>query len=139
MKFWFGPRIRHPFFPGLHATPAAEAKPLSPALYGSFQELVRAAEGGALVRRAVFVSHIVGESERNLLWRRFQVPVFVVLADPKGRVVAYECEAQNGLHVSDATAAETAVCDCGRPGLMTGLRLQPLLRMPGFEPSPEGG
>ena len=103
MHFTFGPRIRHPFFPGLHATPAAEAKLSNPALYGTYQELLRAAEGGASVRRAVFVTQMEGQpllsdSEREVLWRRFQVPAFVLLLDGRQHVMAYECEAQSGLH-----------------------------------------
>lgn len=124
MLFSFGLRIRHPFFPGLHPTPATEAKPLNPALYGTFQELARAAGAGARVQRAVFVTcledePVPGDSEHDALWEMFQVPAFAMLLDGKGRPLAYECEAQNGLHLSGKgglASADTIVCECGRPG-----------------------
>ena len=124
MEFPFGSRIRHPFFPGLYATPAAAAKPMNPALYGTFQELVRAWGAGARVRRAVFVTcrhdePLPGDSQRDALWEMFQVPVFAMLLDARGRLLAFECEAQNGLHVNarrPAASADTATCACGRPG-----------------------
>ena len=55
--------------------------------------------------------------ERDRLWQIFEVPVYGLLLDQKGKVLAYECEAQNGLHVA-ATAGEVqySPCDCGRPG-----------------------
>jgi len=124
MQLRFGPRIRHPFFPGLNATPAGEARPLNPALYGTFEELVRAADAGALVSRAVFVIHLedellLSDSDRDALWERFQVPAFALLLDRKRRVLAFECEAQSGLHVVPRypiASADTALCECGRPG-----------------------
>jgi hypothetical protein len=124
MQFHFGAGIRHPFLPGLRATPAREAKPLNPALYGTFRELERAAAAGARVRRAVFVTceenePVPGDSEHDALWEMFQVPAFAMLLDAKGHVLAFECEAQSGLHVSAGGAAasdDTAICECGRPG-----------------------
>src|SRR5579863_5088519 len=124
MYFGFRPRIRHPFFPGLALTPAGEAKTVSNALYGTFEELLRAAEGGARAKRAVFLTIREGEpalseDDRDALWARFQVPVFLLLLDGKDRVLAYECEAQTGLHVSPKhpmARAVSAVCECGRPG-----------------------
>ena len=123
MFFSFGSRIRHPFFPGLATTPAVGAKQHCTALYGSVRELDRAAEGGIHVRRAVFVTHSEGEpfltmSDRDALWEKFQVPVLAMLLDRAGRVVAYECEVQDGLHVGPKHPAscDAEICGCGRPG-----------------------
>lgn len=124
MQLGLGPRIRHPLFPGLHAIPARDSSTCSTALHGTFQELLRAARKGARVRRAVFLTCTEGEplpaeAERNTLWELFRVPVFAVLLDRKGRVLAYECEAQSGMHLNGryaAALADTVVCDCGRPG-----------------------
>ena len=124
MQFGFGARIRHPLFPGLIPTPAREAKAVSCALHGTFPELVHAACEGAQATRAVFVILRVDEAplseqDRDLLWDLFQVPAFLLMLDGKDRVLGYECEVQNGLHVtarfpSDSAAA--AECECGRPG-----------------------
>jgi len=66
-------------------------------------------------------SPFLSESERDQLWQMYQVPVFAVLLDRNGRLLAYECEAQSGLHVGSqapwsAGALESAPCECGRPG-----------------------
>jgi hypothetical protein len=123
MFFSFGSRIRHPFYPGLTPTPAGEATRTCTALYGSYAELARAK--AVEVRRAVFVIHTEGERflnalERNELWRKYEVPIFAMLLDSAGRVVAYECEVQDGLHVSPKHPASEGkseiTCDCGRPG-----------------------
>jgi hypothetical protein len=124
MQFGFGPRIRHPFFPGLTPTPAEEAKESCAALYGTYPELLRAAQAGVRVRRAVLVTRFepepgLSDRDRELLWELFEVPAFAMLLDRKGHVVAYECEAQSGLHVNPKYAAAgsaTALCGCGRPG-----------------------
>lgn len=122
-------------FPGLHATPARDCSAWSIALNGAFRELVLAANRGARVRRAVFLTcredePLPGEAERNTLWELFQVPVFVILLDRKGRVLAYDCEAQCGMHLNAGRAsapADAVVCDCGRPGRKLPAReLQPV-------------
>jgi len=124
MPFSFGPRIRHPFFPWLTPTPAGEAKSVSSALYGSFPELIRAAHAGAQASRAVFVTLRQQETpltdrQRDTLWELFQVPSFVLLLDGKRHLLAYECEAQSGLHVNPKypiASSTAAACECGRPG-----------------------
>jgi hypothetical protein len=118
--------IRHPFYPGLAATPAAGCEGPCAALSGTFRELIRAADAGARARRMIFALHYPGspflsESERDELWQAFQVPVFALLLDHDGRLLAYECEAQSGLHVEphapwSAGVMESAPCECGRPG-----------------------
>ena len=125
--------MRHPLFPKLPATPAARAKGIHAALYGSFQELIAARYAGASVRRAVFVTVREGDpplsaENRDALWEIYQAPSYVLLLDYRGRLLAYECETQSGLHVSDSGGSawewltgrdagdEPVVCECGRPG-----------------------
>src|SRR5690242_12214361 len=59
------------------------------------------------------------EEDREQFWRVFQVPVFEQRVGFDGRVVAYECEAHDGLHVMPERAAfeETAASEL----LMTSL------------------
>jgi phenylacetate-coenzyme A ligase PaaK-like adenylate-forming protein len=44
------------------------------------------------------------EAERELLWKRFKVPVFQQLRGFQGELLAAECDAQVGFHVNAATA-----------------------------------
>jgi hypothetical protein len=116
--FFFRRRIRHPFFPDLAADPAGKARGRSKALAGTFSELERAAARGAQAARAVFVltakGQCLSDGERDKLWRLFQVPVYAMV-ERSGRVEAWECEAQNGLHAADG--GDGIVCACGRPGI----------------------
>jgi hypothetical protein len=123
MQLWFRPRIRHPFFPGLSATPAAEAKGRCVALSGTYLQLTQAAFAGALPRRAVFAVHYeqdpyLNDTQRDSLWQMFQVPVYGLMLDRGRRLIGYECEAQNGLHVpkTAGTIIRWQPCECGRPG-----------------------
>ncbi|HMD70474.1 MAG TPA: hypothetical protein VKF41_03985 [Bryobacteraceae bacterium] len=127
MSLWFRPRIRHPLYPGLASTAAAGATGHCPALYGSFEDLVGAAAAGAQPRRAVFVERrqtnpFLSVRERDELWNRFGVPVLAVLVDDHGTLLGYECEAQQGVHLSERMQPgprhrlEQGPCDCGRPG-----------------------
>ena len=127
MRFGFRTRLRHPLFPDLPATPAAEASRKCSAIAGTFDQLADAAAAGVRPRRAVFLlTHserpFPSDSERDKLWAWFQVPLFGLLVDPHGRIAGYECEAQNGLHISPGYPAapgilESAPCACGRPGI----------------------
>jgi hypothetical protein len=120
--------IRHPFYPALKPAPAAAATEYSPALYGAFDELLRASDTGARVGRAIFplrLSHspFLSESQRDALWNCFEVPIYALLMDAEGDVVGYECEAQDGMHIREEYAAgllpgevESKLCECGRPG-----------------------
>jgi hypothetical protein len=125
MRLALRSRIRHPFYPKLSATPAVHARGKRTALAGTFEELSRAARRGVRVERAVFVLTRAGEpfvtdSERDRLWESFGAPVFALLLDGDGRVMACECEMQRGLHIASRTAPvgvlETAPCECGRLG-----------------------
>src|SRR5579863_8230455 len=114
----FRPRIRHPLFPELAAVRALDAKGQSTSVAGTFHELTHAARQGVCVRRAIFVltpaNGSLSEPERDELWRLFQVPAYLLSIDSDGRAIAWECEAQNGLHI--AGGADQATCACGRVG-----------------------
>jgi hypothetical protein len=119
MKFLsFRRSIHHPFFPGLAAAPAADARGRAQALAGTFDELARAAARGVGARRAVYALTSEGaplsDGERDELWRLFQVPVYALLMEHGGRLAGWECEAQNGLHI--AHGGDESACACGRPG-----------------------
>jgi hypothetical protein len=138
--------LRHPFFPDWKATPTRLAKGACTTLSGSYQELTRVAAAGVRPSRAVFAMHnpqsqFLTDRERDALWEIFQVPVFALLLDGEGRLVGYECEAHEGLHIGascpetsdqqqilsedsvlgyripwDRFALESMPCECGRPG-----------------------
>jgi hypothetical protein len=114
--FSFRRRIRHPFFPGLAADPAANARGRSKALAGTFAELAGAAARGVAAQYAVFVltseREPLSDGQRDELWRLFQAPVYALL-ERRGRVEGWECEAQSGLHL--AQGGEEITCSCGRP------------------------
>jgi hypothetical protein len=117
----------HPLYPSLIAERAATAKGEHTALAGSPGELARAWAVGARARRAVFVLLYGGrpyfdERERDALWELFGAPVYGMLLDRDGRLVGYECEAQDGLHVVAGCAppaglTEAGPCNCGRAGV----------------------
>jgi hypothetical protein len=48
-------------------------------------------------------------SDRNMLWQAFEVPIFEQYLAPDGSVVAWECEAHEGLH----TVEENAIVELG--------------------------
>jgi hypothetical protein len=59
------------------------------------------------------------ETQRDELWERYRVPIFEQVITSKGRLLAWECEAHNGLHLAECAQlpprarVETGVCDCG--------------------------
>lgn len=120
--------MQHPFYPGLNLAPAAAADHSAPALYGAFEELLDAARSGARVDRAVFAlrrapSPFLTGPERDALWDSYQVPVYTLLVGRDGDPIAFECEAQDGLHLRDDYPGgllfgriESHLCECGRPG-----------------------
>lgn len=73
------------------------------------------------------------EEDREQFWRVFQVPVFEQRLGFDGRVVAYECEAHDGLHVMPERAAfeetaetellMTSLTDLRYPTLRVGTRM----------------
>src|ERR1022692_2218161 len=121
---------RHPLYPGLTAARAATARGEHAALAGSFDELARARAAGTRARRAGFGLHDSGgpylsEGERDALWEMFRARVYGMLLDRDGRVLGYECEAQDGLHVLAECALPAGLmdagpCCCGRLGVRLG-------------------
>ena len=144
LKFRFP--LRHPLYPDWAVTPVRAARRRSTVLSGTYWELVRAASAGKTAERAIFVIHFpetpfLSDADRDVLWEAFQVPVYACLLDGDGRLVGYECEAQDGLHIGtacagdsqkmeissedsilgyriplDQTVLEKSPCECGRPG-----------------------
>ena len=60
-------------------------------------------------RRALIAIHTPGapllrESERDLLWQRFKVPLYQQLRGFQGELLAAECDAQVGFHANEAIA-----------------------------------
>jgi len=59
-------------------------------------------------------------AERDQLWRAFGLPMFEQIIAEDGRLLAAECEAHDGLHISiagrtwDAYWIESAPCACGQ-------------------------
>jgi hypothetical protein len=121
--------LRHPFYPELPATHALTAKGRHTALAGSYHELAQAATRGARASHAVFVLQAEDGPpaalwQRDRLWEWFRVPSYILVLDERGRPKAYECEAQEGLHVAAATGSaelDTSLCPCGRPGPRSGV------------------
>ena len=101
---------------------------MSSALYGAFEELSLASKMGLRVSRAVFplrraANPFLSESQRDALWKMFQVPIYALLLDARGHVVGWECETQDGIHLREDYSAgllfgnvESTLCECGRPG-----------------------
>jgi hypothetical protein len=105
----------------------------------SLAEAVEAGDQPAPSLRHFVVSFTGGEQgelvedDRERFWRVFQVPVFEQRLGFDGRVIAYECEAHQGLHIVPERAAieETAysellltsLTDLRRPTLRVGTRL----------------
>lgn len=95
------------------------------ALAGTFQALrpltIRGDE--IALRHAVIVFHYgldirLLDSERDLLWKAFGVPIFEQILDADNRLLAMECEAHEGLHLMVDRACEEmdrAPCPCGNP------------------------
>ncbi len=101
---------------------------------------VEVLEGRAAVpsvaRRVVVHTSVSGdalsEPDRNLLWEAFGLPVFEQLRGFDGELLASECEAHAGMHLSaDSAVIETAVASTNAGLLLTSLAglLYPILRL----------
>lgn len=58
------------------------------------------------------------DAERDRLWRAFEVPIFEQVIAADGTLVAWECEAHEGLHVASpklisGVALDRERCACG--------------------------
>jgi hypothetical protein len=105
--------------------PAAKAAGVCVAVAGTVEELTQAAGRGVVATHGLFPlvtadRPTLTAAERDRLWDLWQVPVYAVLQDLAGHVVAYECETQESMHLSGWLPAtgtvESALCECGRPG-----------------------
>lgn len=75
-------------------------------------QLAEAALGGALIptlTRAIVaftgLDHgALSQPDRETLWRAFEVPVFDQCLGPDGSLVAWECDAHEGLHIIEQNA-----------------------------------
>ena len=83
----------------------------------------------------------LSDEARERLWRAFRVPVFEQRIDDSGRLLAYECEAHDGLHIEapgvgprEGEILETAPCGCGRsaPRLVAPERVENLRRVAAY-------
>jgi hypothetical protein len=89
-------------------------------LVGSVAQLQRLMERIALrtmntgsVDHSIFVVTQFGDTPltsrfRDQLWRQFNVPIYEVYVDEQSRILAFECEAQDGWHVQDGVRFATA-------------------------------
>ncbi len=109
-----------------------EAAKFAPqALAGTLPQLEAiAASGGSLdsLSHAVVVLGMwedarVSEADREMLWRRFRVPVFEQIVGRHGALLAAECEAHHGLHIEseiigprwrETHRIDESKCACGR-------------------------
>ncbi len=88
----------------------------------------------------------ISEADRDALWDAYRVPAFEEVITTDGRLVAWECEAHDGLHLAVGAVAgplgaiENAACPCGISGpraidpriapSFTGPQAPPLLPLP---------
>ena len=85
------------------------------------------------------------DEDRDALWGAFQVPVYAILLDHQGRLIAYECEAQAGLHIAEERVEEVrpelvdnTLCECGRAGERIGVtQMVAVAGMAAAAPQPE--
>jgi hypothetical protein len=63
---------------------------------------------------------LLTDADRELLWRRFRVPIFEQIIGADGELLAAECEAHDGLHVENLAEwttgyrLELSPCACGK-------------------------
>lgn len=61
----------------------------------------------------------LNDRDRDALWRAYGVPVFEQVIADDGQLLAWECEAHNGLHLCGGAqrlpgfTVQTGMCDCG--------------------------
>jgi hypothetical protein len=92
------------------------------AIAGTFNQLLRIADTGVQLSHAVIcltwnVDHLLTDAQRDIIWEGFGVPVFEQILGPGNVLLANECNAHAGLHITPAykgPAADIARCACGR-------------------------
>lgn len=82
--------------------------------------------GYALIVLTEVDGELISQEDRDLLWQTFGLPIYEQLIDPRGEVLAMECEAHQGLHVTNpdcpaehladvlGVALDRTACGCGR-------------------------
>jgi hypothetical protein len=136
---WFRPARRVRVFPEGWGAATRAFRPA--AIAGEWRQLeALLSERIPSLTHAVIVlarqpSELLSESQRERLWRAFQVPLFEQIVTEKGSVLAMECEAHDGLHVESpallgAQWVELSPCGCGRK--------TPRLKLRDSAISPEG-
>ena len=107
---------------------SAEVAAFAPAAVAANREQLfglAAADRPPEFTHAVIVLESPGEAqlsadERGRLWRAFRVPIFEQIIGPRGKLLAAECEAHDGLHIEapglpcEGYRLELTVCGCGR-------------------------
>jgi hypothetical protein len=92
------------------------------AIAGTFDQLLAAADAGVQLTHAVVclswdIDNLLTDAQRDRLWEAFGVPVFEQILGPDNVLLANECDAHAGLHLTPAHAgmrADVARCACGR-------------------------
>lgn len=81
------------------------------------------------------------EEDREQLWRAFRVPLFEQRIGDRCQLLAFECEAHDGLHVQSqglaprtGEAIESAPCGCGRtsPRIVSPERVENLRKVAAY-------
>jgi hypothetical protein len=92
------------------------------AIAGTFNQLLRIADAGVELTHAVIcvtwsVDHLLTDAQRDILWDALGVPVFEQILGPGNVLLANECHAHTGLHITPAYQGpmiDIARCACGR-------------------------
>lgn len=92
------------------------------AIAGKFNQLLRIADAGVQLTHAVIcltwnVQHLLTDAQRDILWEAFGVPAFEQILGPGNVLLANECDAHTGLHITPAYKGpmiDVARCACGR-------------------------
>jgi len=111
----------------------AAAKFAPQAIAATLAQLEAIAATGISVSHAIVVlgkweDARLSETDREMLWTRFRVPVFEQIVDGNGTLLAAECEAHCGLHIATETMSpetprarrgetdriDESACACGR-------------------------
>jgi hypothetical protein len=92
------------------------------AIAGRFDQLLAAANAGVQLTHAVVclswdIDNLLTDVQRDYLWDAFGVPVFEQILGPGNVLLAHECGAHAGLHITpacDGPMPDIARCACGR-------------------------
>jgi hypothetical protein len=108
-------------FPSGWNEEAARFAPVS--IAGSVEELRKVADRGYELRHAVIVltyddENGLSSQDRDFFWEKFGVPVYEQQLGPNNELLAMECDAHNGLHLTGdfpKMRGERNSCACGNP------------------------